>query len=39
MPLNMYSNIRTQLRPLNLPIVNSVRKVVLQDKEQVQPRR
>lgn len=38
MPLNIYPNIRTELFPLNPPIVKSVRKLVLQDEEQVQPR-
>lgn len=37
MPLNIYPNIRTQLFPLNFPTVKSVRKLVLQDEEQVQP--
>lgn len=37
MPLNVYPNTRTQLFPLNPPIVKSVRKWELQDEEQVQP--
>lgn len=39
MPLDIYPSLRTQLFPLNPPIVKSVRKLVLRDEEQVQPGR